>query len=98
MRQQDSGEPMDPSNSLSPGPSRRRVLAGAGVFGAGAVAGGLGGYLGGGGGGSADAGEGAGGSGQTIPFHGAHQAGIATPAQDRLAFGTLNVVSGTSPG
>jgi deferrochelatase/peroxidase EfeB len=96
MRQQDSGEPMDPSNSLSPGPSRRRVLAGAGVFGAGAVAGGLGGYLGGGGGGSADAGEGAGGSGQTIPFHGAHQAGIATPAQDRLAFGTLNVVSGTS--
>jgi deferrochelatase/peroxidase EfeB len=33
---------------------------------------------------------------QTIPFHGTHQAGIITPAQDRLAFGTMNVVSGTS--
>ena len=31
---------------------------------------------------------------QTVPFYGAHQAGIATPAQDRLAFGSLNVVSG----
>jgi deferrochelatase/peroxidase EfeB len=33
---------------------------------------------------------------QTIPFYGTHQAGIITPAQDRLAFGTMNVVSGTS--
>jgi len=31
-----------------------------------------------------------------VPFYGAHQAGIATPAQDRLAFGSLNVVSGAS--
>ena len=34
---------------------------------------------------------------QTVPFYGPHQAGIATPAQDRLAFGTLTVVPGTSP-
>ena len=33
---------------------------------------------------------------RTIPFYGAHQAGIVTPAQDRLAFATLNVVDGTS--
>jgi deferrochelatase/peroxidase EfeB len=31
-----------------------------------------------------------------IPFYGPHQAGIITPAQDRLAFGTMNVVDGTS--
>ena len=30
---------------------------------------------------------------QTVPFYGAHQAGIITPAQDRLAFGTMNVAS-----
>jgi len=33
-----------------------------------------------------------------VPFYGAHQAGIATPAQDRLAFGSLNVVPGASRG
>jgi deferrochelatase/peroxidase EfeB len=32
----------------------------------------------------------------TIPFRGTYQAGIATPAQDRLAFGSLNVVDGAS--
>ena len=31
-----------------------------------------------------------------VPFYGPHQAGIATPAQDRLAFGTMNVVAGTT--
>jgi deferrochelatase/peroxidase EfeB len=31
---------------------------------------------------------------QTVPFFGEHQAGIATPAQDRLAFGSLNLVDG----
>ena len=29
-----------------------------------------------------------------VPFYGTHQAGIATPAQDRLVFATLNVVDG----
>ena len=80
------------------GPSRRGLLAGAGLFGAGAVAGGLGGYFGHSGGGSAAANTSdvVGDSNQTIPFYGTHQAGIATPAQDRLAFGSMNVVSGTS--
>jgi deferrochelatase/peroxidase EfeB len=35
-------------------------------------------------------------NGMTVPFYGSHQAGIATPAQDRLAFGSLNVVSGAT--
>ena len=77
------------------GPSRRRLLTGAGLFGAGAVAGGLTGYF------TRSAGEPSGAADtspgqQTIPFYGTHQAGIITPAQDRLAFGTMNVVSGTS--
>jgi deferrochelatase/peroxidase EfeB len=33
----------------------------------------------------------------TIPFYGDHQAGIATPAQDRLAFGVLNLAEGAAP-
>src|SRR5579875_4178074 len=81
------------------GPSRRRLLAGAGVFGAGAVAGGLGGWFGHCGGGdslAADTSAAVGDNGQTIPFYGTHQAGIATPAQDRLAFGSLNAVTGAT--
>jgi deferrochelatase/peroxidase EfeB len=86
-----------------PMPSRRQLLAGAGAgaVGAGAAAGGLAGYFTGAGGaasgGAASGGAASGGGdpgGQTVPFHGAHQAGIATPAQDRLAFGALNVVPG----
>jgi deferrochelatase/peroxidase EfeB len=72
-------------------PSRRQLLAGAGAVGAGAAAGGLAGYFTGAG--AAASGDGDLGS-QTIAFHGAHQAGIATPAQDRLAFGALNVAPG----
>src|ERR1700742_710345 len=86
-------------NGKPAGPSRRGLLAGAGLFGAGAVAGGLGGYFGHSDGGSsaaANTSDVVGDSNQTIPFYGTHQAGIATPAQDRLAFGTMNVVSGTS--
>jgi deferrochelatase/peroxidase EfeB len=44
----------------------------------------------------AGAGEAAGENGQAVPFYGPHQAGIATPAQDRLAFGSLNVVAGAT--
>jgi deferrochelatase/peroxidase EfeB len=78
-------------------PSRRQLLAGAGAFGAGAVAGGLAGYFNR----PAEAsppgaGEAADGNGQTVPFYGPHQAGIATPAQDRLAFGSLSVVAGAT--
>ena len=71
--------------------SRRRLLTGAGLAGAGVAAGGVGGYL---------AGRPAAAAGlpgdATVPFYGAHQAGIATPAQDRLAFGSLNVVPGAA--
>ncbi len=34
----------------------------------------------------------------TVPFRGVHQAGIATAAQDRLAFGVLDLVDGTTAG
>jgi len=75
------------------GPSRRRLLTGAGLFGAGAVAGGLTGYFTA----SPDEQAAAAGAGtQTVPFYGPHQAGIVTPAQDRLAFGSLNVTPGAA--
>jgi deferrochelatase/peroxidase EfeB len=82
-----------------PAPSRRRVLAGAGLAGAGVVAGGLGGYFAHQPGATLSASiDGVlGDSTRTVSFYGPHQAGIATPAQDRLAFGSLNVVDGTSP-
>jgi deferrochelatase/peroxidase EfeB len=76
----------------SAGPSRRRLLAGAGAAGAGVLAGGLAGYFAGQGG-EAPATNG---SDQKISFYGTHQAGIATPAQDRLAFGSLNAVTGAT--
>ena len=82
------------------GPSRRRLLTGAGAAGAGVVAGGLAGYVGRAATAPAASGDGAGGEGtdssQTVAFYGPHQAGIATPTQDRLAFGSLNVAAGTS--
>ena len=75
------------------GPSRRRLLTGAGLFGAGAVAGGLTGYFTA----SPDEQAAAAGAGtQTVPFYDPHQAGIVTPAQDRLAFGSLNVTPGAA--
>ena len=79
-------------------PSRRRLLTGAGLAGAGLVAGGAGGYFGRQPGiAPAAASNGTpGGTTATVPFYGTRQAGIATPAQDRLAFGSLNVVDGTS--
>src|SRR6201986_500007 len=96
MASRDGGPVMDPARAepaeAPAGPSRRRLLTGAGLFGAGAVAGGLTGYFTG----AATEPSGAGDAAQTIPFYGAHQAGIITPAQDRLAFGTMNVVSGMS--
>jgi deferrochelatase/peroxidase EfeB len=79
------------------GPSRRRLLTGAGAAGAGVVAGGLAGYFGRSAAEPAASPAGvAGDSDQAVPFYGPHQAGIATAAQDRLAFGSLNVVDGTS--
>jgi len=95
-----SGDGPDEPDSLAAGParsgpSRRGLLTGAGLFGAGAVAGGLTGYFTGTANASPAAASSPAGS-DTVPFYGTHQAGIITPAQDRLAFGTMNVVSGAS--
>ena len=101
MASRDGGPVMDPArvepaeDPALPGPSRRRLLTGAGLFGAGAVAGGLTGYFTRSATESSAAGDTSLGH-QTIPFYGAHQAGIITPAQDRLAFGSLNVTPGAA--
>jgi deferrochelatase/peroxidase EfeB len=74
---------------VSDGLSRRALLGGFGAFGAGTAAGVITGH-------SAWAEpepapiEAA----QLVPFYGVRQAGIITPAQDRLVFGSLNVVAG----
>jgi deferrochelatase/peroxidase EfeB len=69
---------------VSQGLTRRRLLAGAGAAGAG-IGLGAGGYLVG-----ESAAEETGGTG-TVPFEGSHQAGIATPAQDRLHFAAFDL-------
>jgi deferrochelatase/peroxidase EfeB len=70
--------------------TRRRLLGAAGVGAAGIGLGGVGGYLVGSETASAEDGTG------SVPFHGEHQAGIATPAQDRLHFAAFDLVD-TSP-
>jgi deferrochelatase/peroxidase EfeB len=78
----------------SPSISRRALLGGIGLAGAGAA---IGTVTGGGGSGPflASAGATTPSDQETVPFYGPHQAGIATPAQDRLVFASLNVVDGT---
>jgi deferrochelatase/peroxidase EfeB len=66
--------------------SRRRLLASAGI-GAAGVGLGAGGYLVGHEAASADAAE----TDGTVPFYGEHQAGIATPVQDRLHFAAFDL-------
>ncbi len=66
--------------------SRRRLLASAGI-GAAGVGLGAGGYLIGHEAAEADAAESTG----SVPFHGQHQAGISTPAQDRLFFASFDL-------
>lgn len=65
--------------------TRRRLLASAGI-GAAGIGLGAGGYLLGQESAEADDGTG------TVPFFGEHQAGIATPAQDRLHFAAFDLV------
>ncbi|MFJ4960884.1 iron uptake transporter deferrochelatase/peroxidase subunit [Streptomyces sp. NPDC088729] len=80
----------DPSAdpSRAPGPSRRALLGwGGGGLAAGAAAGwGVSAARGGGA-------EQDGRSGAAVPFHGAHQAGIATAVQDRLHFAAFDVTT-----
>jgi deferrochelatase/peroxidase EfeB len=88
--------PAGPSTTPSPAVSRRRLL---GAVGAGAAVAGA--AIGAGGvlaardhGSSDDAGgppSGAAPAAATVDFRGGHQAGIATPAQDRLCFATFDV-------
>jgi deferrochelatase/peroxidase EfeB len=66
--------------------TRRRLLAAAGIGAAGAGLGGAAGYLIGSE--DAQASDGAG----SVPFFGEHQAGIDTPAQDRLHFAAFDLV------
>lgn len=68
--------------------TRRRLLASAGAGAAGLGLGGATGYLIG----SDSAQAGADGTG-SVPFYGEHQAGIATPAQDRLHFAAFDLVT-----
>jgi deferrochelatase/peroxidase EfeB len=68
--------------------TRRRLLASAGA-GAAGVGLGAGGYLLGQDTAEAKEGEGTG----SVPFYGEHQAGIDTPAQDRLHFAAFDIVS-----
>jgi len=77
-------------------PTRRRVLTGAGAAGAGVVAAGLAGYFARPAAPATAPGGVLAGGDATVPFYGPHQAGIITPAQDRLAFGTLNAVPGAT--
>ena len=72
--------------------TRRRLLTSAGAGGLAAAAGGGGFALG-----RAtadDDGSGPDAEAQTVPFHGEHQAGIATAAQDRLHFASFDVEDG----
>jgi deferrochelatase/peroxidase EfeB len=66
--------------------TRRRLLASAGVGAAGIGLGGAAGYLVG-----TETAEASDGTG-SVPFYGEHQAGIATPAQDRLHFASFDLV------
>lgn len=68
-----------------PGFTRRRLLTSAGI-GAAGIGLGAGGYLVG-----HDSAEAAGRGGDTVPFYGLHQAGIATAAQDRLHFAAFDL-------
>jgi deferrochelatase/peroxidase EfeB len=77
--------------------SRRKLLGGLGLAGTGLALGGASNASGigllGGGEAAADADSAA---NRTYPFYDEHQAGIVTPAQDRLAFASMNVLDGTS--
>lgn len=76
--------------AAAPGLTRRALIGGAGALGAGAAVYALtrGVDDSPAGGGVATA------TGGIVPFHGTHQAGIATPPQDRLLFGAFDVLPG----
>jgi deferrochelatase/peroxidase EfeB len=69
--------------------NRRKFLTNAGIAGGGLAIGGVGGFIAAGGEEEAQASTGTG----TIPFYGAHQAGITTEQQDRLHFAAFDVIT-----
>jgi deferrochelatase/peroxidase EfeB len=69
--------------------NRRKFLTNAGIAGGGLAVGGIGGFIAAGGEDNAQAASGTG----TIPFYGAHQAGITTEQQDRLHFAAFDVIT-----
>ena len=75
------------------GTSRRGFLRGAALTGTGVVAVGAAGAAGFG---VARATHSSGERSEIVPFYGKHQAGIATPAQDRLAFAAFDVAEGAN--
>ncbi|MHA6758551.1 iron uptake transporter deferrochelatase/peroxidase subunit [Streptacidiphilus sp. PAMC 29251] len=90
--------PTDTSSTEKPpaGLNRRRILGGIGVglgVGAAAAAGSLLTHDNDGGGHTAAAGAAPAADPQIVAFRGAHQAGIATPAQDRLCFAAFDVTT-----
>lgn len=84
-----------PPRAARGGVSRRGLLGGTGAVGAGLLAGALGGCASGPAGGARTA-AGPAVSTAPVPFYGPHQAGIITPAQDRLAFGALDLAGGVT--
>jgi len=73
--------------------SRRRLLGAAGIASAGAVVGGALGATRGPGSSSDDSGASAVLASAALSFYGVHQAGIATPAQDRMVFAAFDVTA-----
>lgn len=92
-----AAEPAPTTGAGTPPPRRglsRRALLGGGLLGGaalGAVAGGAAGY--GAGRAAATPASGTGAAATTYPFTGAHQAGIVTPAQDRLYLAAFDVTT-----
>lgn len=73
--------------------SRRRLFGLAGAGAVGVAAAGVGGAAVGRATDSVPAGTGTSSAGDAVPFHGMHQAGIATPQQDRLHFVAFDVIT-----
>ena len=90
----ETGEPAPADAAPERGFTRRGLLARAGAGAAGLVVGGTAGAaIATAAAGSTPAGAA---SGATYPFHGPHQAGITTPAQDRLHFASFDLAAGTT--
>jgi deferrochelatase/peroxidase EfeB len=78
------------NENVDRGITRRRLMAGAGAVGIGVGLGGTG-YLVG-----RDSAEASSHLDETVPFYGSRQAGIATPAQDRLHFASFDLEIGSA--